>query len=91
VVDDEPVSRRTFTDWLVDACGRPAPRTLTVEQFLSERDPSAGRRRRLTADKHCSNAKLHTLGYELRFPTFRGVPRGCRRALPSVSRVRRSL
>lgn len=71
VTDDEPVSRWTFADWLADACGRPEPTKLTVEAYLADRDPSAGRRQRLTADKRCSNAKLRELGYEFRYPTFR--------------------
>jgi nucleoside-diphosphate-sugar epimerase len=71
VVDDEPVSRWAFADWLADACGRADPRTLTVEEYLAERDVSAGRRRRLTTDKRCSNDRLRDLGYDLRYPTFR--------------------
>jgi nucleoside-diphosphate-sugar epimerase len=71
VVDDEPVSRWTFADWLADACGRPAPPKRTVEAYLAERELSAGRRRRLTTDKRCSNAKLRELGYEFQYPTFR--------------------
>jgi nucleoside-diphosphate-sugar epimerase len=71
VVDDEPVERWAFADWLADACGRPEPTKQTVEEYLAARDPSAGRRRRLTAEKRCSNAKLRALGYEFAYPTFR--------------------
>jgi len=70
-VDDEPVSRWAFADWLADACGRAVPTRLTVSEFLAQQDVSAGRRRRLTTDKRCSNERLHGLGYELRYPTFR--------------------
>jgi len=71
VVDDEPVSRPAFADWLAGACGQPEPPKRTVEEYLASEDPSAGRRQRLTADKRCSNAKLRGLGYEFRYPTFR--------------------
>jgi len=71
VVDDDPVSRWAFADWLADACGRAAPAKSTVEEYLAGRDISAGRRRRLTTDKRCSNERLRDLGYELRYPTFR--------------------
>ena len=71
VVDDEPVSRWVFADWLADACGRGEPAKLTVEEYLAEHDVSAGRRRRLTSNKRCSNDRLRELGYDLRYPTFR--------------------
>ncbi len=71
VVDDEPVSRWTFADWLADACDRPAPPKQTVAELLADDGISAGRRRRLTSNKRCSNEKLRALGYEFEYPTFR--------------------
>ena len=71
VADDEPTSRWAFADWLADACGQTGPAKLTIEEYLAEYDVSAGRRRRLTSDKRCSNDRLRELGYDLRYPTFR--------------------
>ena len=71
VVDDEPVDRRVLADWLADACGEPAPPTRTVAEARSDADRSAAASRRLRADKRCDNGYLRSLGYELRYPTFR--------------------
>jgi nucleoside-diphosphate-sugar epimerase len=66
-VDDEPVSKWNFADWLADECGRPRPPKQTVEERAAAGDVS--RRRR--ASKRCANDRLHELGYELRYPTVR--------------------
>jgi len=71
VVDDEPVDRWEFADWLASACGEPEPAKQTVAERLAADEPSATARRRLLADKRCSNERLRGLGYELRYPTFR--------------------
>ena len=63
-VDDEPVSKWAFADWLADECERPRPPKQTVE----ERAASAEVGRRIRANKRCANDRLHELGYELRYP-----------------------
>jgi len=70
VVDDEPVSRWTFADWLAAECGREEPPKETVSERLDD-DLSEAARRRLLTDKRCSNDRLRALGYEFTYPTFR--------------------
>jgi nucleoside-diphosphate-sugar epimerase len=70
VVDDEPVSRWTFADWLADECGREKPPKETVSERLDD-DLSEAARRRLLTDKRCSNDRLRNLGYDFTYPTFR--------------------
>jgi nucleoside-diphosphate-sugar epimerase len=70
VVDDEPVEKWGFADWLAEQCGAPAPPKRTVEERL-EGDVSETVRRRLTTSKRCSNGKLRGLGYDFRYPTYR--------------------
>jgi len=70
VVDDEPVEKWAFADWLAEQCGEPAPPKRTVEERL-EADVSETVRRRLTTSKRCSNGKLRGLGYDFRYPTYR--------------------
>jgi nucleoside-diphosphate-sugar epimerase len=64
-VDDEPVSKWDFADWLADECGRPHPPKQTVEERAATGEVS----RRVRANKRCANDRLHELGYELRYPT----------------------
>jgi len=64
-VDDEPVSKWAFADWLADECGVPHPPKQTVEERAADGEVS----RRVRANKRCSNDYLHELGYDLRFPT----------------------
>jgi nucleoside-diphosphate-sugar epimerase len=64
-VDDEPVSKWEFADWLADECGVDRPPKRTVEERAAEGKVS----RRVRANKRCANDRLHELGYELRFPT----------------------
>ena len=66
-VDDEPVSKWAFADWLADECGVARPPKQTVEERAVEGTVS----RRVRANKRCSNDRLHELGYELRFSTVR--------------------
>lgn len=71
VVDDEPVDRWAFADWLAAQCGVEQPEKRTVEERLAEEDLSDASRRRIRADKRCSNDRLRSLGYEFAYPTFR--------------------
>ncbi|WP_436930535.1 SDR family oxidoreductase [Halosimplex halobium] len=71
VVDDEPVSKWAFADWLADQCGEPEPPKRTVEDRLADEDLSETVERRLRTSKRVSNGKLRGLDYELAFPTYR--------------------
>ena len=70
-VDDEPVSKWAFADWLAEECGQPAPEKRTIEERLAAGDLSEPAERRLRTSKRCSNDLLHEIGYELAYPTFR--------------------
>lgn len=71
VVDDEPVDRWAFADWLAAECGVDPPAKLTTEERLAQGDLSAPARRRLRTEKRCSNDRLRGLGYAFEFPTYR--------------------
>jgi nucleoside-diphosphate-sugar epimerase len=71
VVDDEPVSKWTFADWLADECGVERPPKRTKAERLADDDLSEAGRRRILTSKRCSNEKLRALGYEFTYPTFR--------------------
>ena len=71
VVDDEPVEKWDFADWLADQCDVDAPPKRTVEDRLAEDDLSTAARRRLRTSKRCANDKLRGLGYGFRYPTHR--------------------
>ncbi|WP_435361289.1 SDR family oxidoreductase [Haloarchaeobius sp. DFWS5] len=71
VVDDEPVSKWEFADWLAEQCGEPEPPKQTIEDRLAAGDLSEPAERRLRTSKRCSNAKIRGLGYEFAFPTYR--------------------
>jgi nucleoside-diphosphate-sugar epimerase len=71
VVDDEPVSKWEFADWLADACGVDRPPKRTTEKRLAADDLSTAARRRLRTSKRCANRRLTELGYEFAYPTFR--------------------
>ena len=71
VVDDEPVSKHEFADWLADECGVPRPETRSKAERLAVGDLSAAAERRILTSKRCSNERLRGLGYEFRYPTFR--------------------
>jgi nucleoside-diphosphate-sugar epimerase len=71
VVDDEPVEKWTFADWLAEQCGVEPPPKQTVADRLESDDLSPSARRRIRANKRVANDKLRGLGYELRYPTFR--------------------
>jgi nucleoside-diphosphate-sugar epimerase len=71
VVDDDPADRWTFADWLADECGVDRPTRRTVAERLAAADLSEAARRRVQTDKRVSNDRLHDLGYEFRYPTYR--------------------
>jgi nucleoside-diphosphate-sugar epimerase len=69
-VDDEPVDKWTFADWLADECGVERPPKRTKAERLED-DISEAARRRILTSKRCSNDRLRKLGYEFRYPTYR--------------------
>ena len=71
VVDDEPVEKWTFADWLADECGVARPEKRTKAERIAAGDLSAAARRRIQTSKRVDNTRLRELGYEFRFPTFR--------------------
>jgi nucleoside-diphosphate-sugar epimerase len=71
VVDDEPVSKWDFADWLAEQCGRAAPPKQTTTERLRDDSLSAAARRRIQTSKRCDNGKLRELGYDFAYPTFR--------------------
>ncbi|MDF9745661.1 SDR family oxidoreductase [Natrinema salsiterrestre] len=71
VVDDEPVSKWEFADWLADECDVERPPKRTKSERLADGDLSEAGRRRILTSKRCSNEKLRALGYEFASPTFR--------------------
>jgi nucleoside-diphosphate-sugar epimerase len=71
VVDDEPVDKWDFADWLAEECGVDAPPKRTTEERLADPDLSAAARRRIETSKRCSNDRLRALGYGFAYPTYR--------------------
>jgi len=71
VVDDEPVDKHAFADWLADACGVPRPEKRSKAERIAGGDLSAAAERRIRTSKRCSNDRLRGLGYEFAYPTFR--------------------
>jgi len=71
VVDDEPVEKWVFADWLADECGVEQPPKRTKDERLADGDLSEAARRRIQTSKRCSNERLRELGYEFVHPTFR--------------------
>lgn len=70
-VDDEPVEKHTFADWLADQCGVERPPKRSKSERLADGDLSAAAERRILTSKRCSNDYLRSLGYGFRFPTYR--------------------
>jgi nucleoside-diphosphate-sugar epimerase len=70
-VDDEPVEKHAFADWLAAEAGRDPPPKRSIEERLAEADIPATTRDRIRAQKRCSNDKLRGLGYTFTYPTFR--------------------
>ncbi|WP_440991018.1 SDR family oxidoreductase [Haloarchaeobius baliensis] len=71
VVDDEPVSKWAFADWLAEQCGVSEPPKQTKAERLADPGLSDAAKRRIRTSKRCSNERLRELGYEFRYPTFR--------------------
>lgn len=71
VVDDEPVDKWDFADWLADECGVERPEKRTIEERLAAGDLSTPAERRLRTSKRVANDRLREVGYDLEFPTFR--------------------
>jgi len=71
VVDDEPVSKWEFADWLATQCGEPEPPKRTKDERLADPDLSEAARRRILTSKRCSNDRLRELGYGFAYPTYR--------------------
>jgi nucleoside-diphosphate-sugar epimerase len=71
VVDDEPVDKHSFADWLADECGVDRPPKRSKAERLDDPGLSEAARRRILTSKRCSNDRLRERGYEFRYPTFR--------------------
>ncbi|WP_336336936.1 SDR family oxidoreductase [Haloarcula brevis] len=71
VVDDEPVEKWAFADWLAEQCEVPFPPKQTTAERLADDDLSETATRRIQTSKRCSNDRLRQLGYEFEYPTFR--------------------
>jgi len=84
VVDDEPVSKWEFADWLAAQCGEPEPPKRTKAERLEAGDLSEAARRRVLTSKRCSNERLRSLGYALEYPTYR---EGYRAAIDAYTAV----
>lgn len=82
-VDDEPVEKWAFADWLAEQCGLDDPPKETKDECLSDPDLSEAACRRLETSKRCSNEKLRKLGYEFSYPTYREGYREAVKAYPS--------
>jgi nucleoside-diphosphate-sugar epimerase len=85
VVDDEPVSKHEFADWLADECDVPRPEKRSKAERLAAGDLSAAAERRILTSKRCSNERLRGGGYEFRYPTFREGYRDAVRAYRAES------
>lgn len=71
VVDDEPVDKHAFADWLANECDVPRPEKRSKEERIADGDLSATAERRIRTSKRCSNDRLRALKYEFDYPTFR--------------------
>ena len=71
VVDDEPVSKWEFADWLASECEVEKPPKRTKNERLESAELSEPARRRILTSKRCSNGYLRDLGYEFTYPTYR--------------------
>jgi len=85
VVDDEPVDKHAFADWLADACGMPRPTKQSKAERIADGDLSAAAERRIRTSKRCSNDRLRALGYEFTYPTFREGYRDAVRAFRAAN------
>ena len=70
-VDDEPVEKWAFADWLAEQAGVPEPPKRTKQERLADQSLSEAAERRIQTSKRCANDSLRSLGYDFRYPTFR--------------------
>jgi hypothetical protein len=70
-VDDEPVDKWAFADWLAEECGVKAPPKRAKAERLDDDSLSEASRRRILTSKRCSNDRLRELGYPFEYPTYR--------------------
>ncbi|MEK2481547.1 hypothetical protein AAAB32_09820, partial [Lactobacillus acidophilus] len=68
IVDDEPVQKWEFADWLAEECGVDSPPKRTTAERLDEEGLSEAARRRIQTSKRCSNETLREFGYEFTYP-----------------------
>ena len=85
VVDDEPVDKHAFADWLADACGVSRPAKRSKAERIADGDLSDAAERRIHTSKRCSNARLREYGYTFAYPTFREGYRDAIRAVRTRS------
>ena len=71
VVDDEPVEKWAFADWLANECGVSPPPKQTKAERLADESLSATATRRIQTSKRCSNDRLRALGYDFAYPTYK--------------------
>lgn len=81
VVDEEPVQKWEFADWLAEQCGRDPPPKRTKAERLADPDLSESAKRRIRTSKRCANDRLVDAGYEYAYPTYR---EGYRPAIDAV-------
>ena len=71
VVDDEPVDKHVFADWLADECGVTRPEKRSKAERIADGNLSMAAERRIRTSKRCANDRLRAFGYEFSYPTFR--------------------
>ncbi|WP_313691013.1 SDR family oxidoreductase [Halorarum halobium] len=82
VADDEPADKWAFADWLADEARVARPEKRAKAERIEAGDLSPAAERRVRTSKRCRNAKLHDLGYDLTYPTYR---EGYRSAVEATS------
>lgn len=70
-VDNEPVDKWKFADWLAAECNVDQPPKLSKAERIEAGDLSETAERRMLTSKRCSNERIRALGYEFSFPTYR--------------------
>ena len=70
-VDDEPVDKHDFADWLADECGVARPPKRSKAERLEGAALSEPAERRILTSKRCSNDRIRELGYEFSYPSYR--------------------
>ncbi len=77
VADDEPLTQRAAYTWLAEKLGRPIPPAADAPE----------KRKRGASNKRVRNAKLRSLGWQPRFPTFASGMEDS--VLPAAGEIRR--